>query len=40
MPFPIMKPRLIRYQKYKIFNNDAFVNTLRKEITKQEKGFR
>ena len=37
MPFPIMKPRLIRYQKY---NNDAFVNTLRKEITKQEKGFR
>ena len=32
-----MKPRLIRYRKYKIFNNDTFVNTLRKELTKQKK---
>ena len=37
MHFPKMKPRLIRYRKYKIFNNDAFVNTLRKELTKQKK---
>ena len=37
MHFPKMKPRVIRYRKYKIFNNDAFVNTLRKELIKQEK---
>ena len=35
--FPKMKPSVIRYRKYKIFNNDAFVNTLRQELTKQEK---
>ena len=35
--FSFMKQRVIRYRKYKIFNNDAFVNTLWKEITKQEK---
>ena len=34
--FPKMKPRGIRYRKYKIFNNDVFVNTLRKELTKQK----
>ena len=28
MHFPKMKPRLIRYLKYKNFNNDAFVNIL------------
>ena len=32
-----MKPRVIRYRKYKTFNNAAFVNTLRKELTKQKK---
>ena len=37
MHFPKMKPRVIRYRKYKTFNNDAFVNTLRKELTKQKK---
>ena len=37
MHFPKMKPRVIRYQKYKIINNDAFINTLRKELTKQKK---
>ena len=37
MHFSLMKQRVIRYRKYKIFNNDAFVNTLRKDITKQEK---
>ena len=37
MHFPKMKPRVIRYQKYKTFNNDAFVNTLRQELTKQKK---
>ena len=37
MHFPKIKPRVIRYQKYKIFNNDAFVNTLRRELTKQKK---
>ena len=35
--FPKMKPRVIRYQKDKTFNNDAFVNTLRHELTKQKK---
>ena len=39
MYFPKMKPRVIRYQKYKKFSNNPFVNTLRKELTKQEKGF-
>ena len=39
MHFPEMKPRVIRYQKYKKFSNNPFVNTLRKELTKQEKGF-
>ena len=29
MHFPKMKPRVIRYRKYKTFNNDALVNTLR-----------
>ena len=37
MHFPKMKPRLIRYLKYKNFNNDAFVNILRKELTKQKR---
>ena len=37
MHFPKMKPRVIRYRKYKTFNNDAFVNTLRQELTKQKK---
>ena len=37
MHFPEMKPRVIRYRKYKTFNNDAFVNTLRQELTKQKK---
>ena len=37
MHFPKMKPRVIRYRKYKTFNNDAFVNTLRPELTKQKK---
>ena len=32
-----MKRRVVRYFSNKILNNDAFVNTLRKEITKQEK---
>ena len=32
-----MKPRVIRYRKYKTFNNDAFVNTLRPELTKQKR---
>ena len=37
MHFPKMKHRVIRCRKYKIFNNDSFVDTLRKEITKQKK---
>ena len=37
MHFPKMKPRVIRYRKYKTFNNDAFVNTLRQELAKQKK---
>ena len=37
MHFPKIKPRVIRYRKYKTFNNDAFVNTLRKELTKQKR---
>ena len=37
MHFLKMKPRYNRYRKYKNFNNDAFVNTLRKELTKQKK---
>ena len=32
-----MKPRVIRYLKYKTFNNDAFVNPFRPELTKQKK---
>ena len=32
-----IKPRVIKYRKYKTFNNDAFVNNLRKELTKQKK---
>ena len=32
--FPKLKPRVIRYRKHKTFNNDAFVNTLRKALTK------
>ena len=32
-----MKPRIIRYLKYKTFNNDAFVNPFRPELTKQKK---
>ena len=35
MHFLKMKPRYIRYRKYKNFNNDAFVNTLRQELTKK-----
>ena len=37
MHFPKMKHRVIRYRKYKTFNNDAFVNNLRNELTKQKK---
>ena len=37
MHLPKMKHRVIRYRKYKTFNKDAFVNTLRKELTKQKK---
>ena len=37
MHFPKMKPRVIRYQKYKIFNNDAFVNTLEKSLLSKKK---
>ena len=37
MHFPKMKHRVIRYRKYKTFNKDAFVNNLRKELTKQNK---
>ena len=37
MHFPKMKHRVIRYRKYKTFNNDVFVNTLPKELTKQKK---
>ena len=32
-----LKPRVIGYRKYENFNNDAFVHTLRKELTKQRK---
>ena len=35
MHIPKIKPRVIRYRKYKAFKNDAFVNTLRKELTKE-----
>ena len=35
--FPKIKPRVVRYRKYKNFNNDTFVNALRKELTKQKK---
>ena len=35
--FSKMKPRVVRYRKYKTFNNDAFVDTLRQELTKQKK---
>ena len=37
MHFPKMKHRVIRYRKYKTFNNDAFVNNLQKELTNQKK---
>ena len=37
MHFPKMKPRVMRYRKYKTFNNDAFVNSLRKELTSKKK---
>ena len=37
MHFPKMKPRVFRYQKYKTFNNDAFVNILLQEPAKQKK---
>ena len=37
MHFPKVKPRVIRCRKYKTFNSDAFVNTLRKELNKQKK---
>ena len=37
MHFPKMRPSVIRDRKYKIFNSDAFVNTLRKELTKPKK---
>ena len=40
MHFPKIKPRVIRFQKYKTFNDNAFVNTLRQELTKQKKGFK
>ena len=36
MRFPKMKHRVIRYRKYKTFNNDAFVNNIRKELAKQK----
>ena len=37
MHFPKMKHRVIRYRKYMNFNNDAFVHTFRKELTRQKK---
>ena len=37
MHFSKMKHKVIRSRKYKTFNNDAFVNNLRKELTKQKK---
>ena len=40
MHSPKMKPKDIRYRKYKNFNNDVFVNTLRKELIFSKKGFR
>lgn len=36
MHFPKMKPRVIRYSIYKTFNNIAFVNSLRKELTREK----
>ena len=39
MHFLKMKPRNIRYRKFKTFNNDAFVNTLRQELTKSKMVF-
>ena len=37
MHFPKIKPRVNRYRKYKTFSNDAFVKSLRKEITRQKR---
>ena len=37
MHIPKIKPRVIRYRKYKAFKSDAFVNTLRKQLTKQKR---
>ena len=37
MHFPKMKPRVIRYQKYKTFNNDAFVNTYDKSLLSKKR---
>ena len=37
MSFPKMKLKVIRYRNYKTFNNDAFVNSLRKELISQKK---
>ena len=37
MHLPKIKPRVIRYRKCQTFNNDAFVNTLWQELTKQKK---
>ena len=37
--FHKMKHRVITYRKYKTFNNNAFVNNLQKEYTKQKMVF-
>ena len=37
MSFPKMKLKVMRYRNYKTFNNDAFVNSLRKELISQKK---
>ena len=37
MHFPKMKPRVIRYQKYKTFNNNAFVNTYDKSLLSKKR---
>ena len=37
MHFPKIKPRVIRYQKYKTFNNDAFVTLYDKSLLSKKK---
>ena len=34
-----MKLRVIRYRKYKTFSNNAFVNSLRRGLTRQKKAL-